>query len=401
MRRERAGPSFEVRDAVAAVPPTAAVAVAWSGGVDSTVLLHALAARAAPAGLRALHVNHGLQPDAVRWERHCRTVAARLGVPLRVIAAPVSPGNVEAGARRARYRAWARTLGQGELLLLAHHADDQAETVLWQLATGRAPVGMPRERPLGDGSLLRPLLDLSKETLCAYAREHGLEWVEDATNADTAYDRNFLRHEILPRLEARYPGAARALAASAGAWAVAPSGGPLPMAGLDHATLRRWLGAAVSERCVDEVLRQAAARPGATPVVPLPDGRTVRRHGGRLHLVERYVPRSSGGALVCGRAGETLTLPDGRVVWRRATCGLAEGTPCAVTYRRGGERVRPAGRGVTKTLKALFREAGIPPWRRSRWPLLLGESGIVAVPGLAVAEDQAVRDGWWPDWRPD
>ncbi len=400
MRREGTGPSFEVREAVAAVPPAAAVAVAWSGGVDSTVLLHAVAARAAPAGVRALHVNHGLQPDAVRWERHCRTVAAGLGVPLEVIAAPVPPGNVEARARGARYRAWARTLGQGELLLLAHHADDQAETVLWQLATGRAPVGMPRERPLGSGSMLRPLLELRKETLCAYAREHGLEWVEDLMNADTAYDRNFIRHEILPRLEARYPGAARALAASAGAWAVAPAGGPVLVAGLDRATLRRWLGAAVSERCVDEVLRQAAARPGATPVVKLPDGRTVRRHGGRLHLVEREATPSPGGGSVCGRAGETVTLPHGRIVWRRATCGLAGGTPCAVAYRRGGERIRPAGRGVTKTLKALFREAGIAPWQRSRWPLLQGASGIVAVPGLAVAEDRAVPDGWWPDWEP-
>ena len=400
MRRERAGPSLEVREAVAAVPPAAAVAVAWSGGVDSTVLLHAVAARAARAGVRALHVNHGLQPDAVRWERHCRTVAARLGVPLQAIAAPAPPGNVEAGARRARYRAWARTLGQGELLLLAHHADDQAETVLWQLATGRAPVGMPRQRSLGKGTLLRPLLGLRKETLRAYAREHGLEWVEDATNADTAHDRNFIRHEVLPRLEARHPGAARALAASAGAWTVAPAGGPLAVAGLDRATLRRWLGAAVSERCVDELLRQAAARPGATPVVTLPDGRTVRRHGGRLHLVEREAPRSPAGAPVCGRAGETVPLPHGRIVWRRGARGLAEGAPCAVAYRRGGERVAPAGRGLTKTLKALFREAGIPPWRRSRWPLLRGESGIVAVPGLAVAEDRAVPDGWWPDWEP-
>ena len=399
MRRERAGPSCEVREAIAALP-AGAVAVAWSGGIDSTVLLHAVATCVSSAGVRALHVNHGLQPDAVRWERHCRTVATRLGVPLHVIAAPVPPGNVEAGARNARYRAWARTLGQGELLLLAHHADDQAETVLWQLATGRAPVGMPRERPLGSGSLLRPLLGLRKETLRAYARDHGIEWVEDATNADTSYDRNFIRHEILPRLEARYPGAARALAASVGAWAVAPAGEPVPVAGLDRATLRRWLGAAVSERCVGEVLRQAAARPGATPAVTLPDGRTVRRHGGRLHLVERDVPRSPGGAPVCGRAGKTVTLPHGRVVWRRATRGLAEGAPCGVAYRCGGERVRPAGRGVTKALKALFREAGIPPWQRSRWPLLRSASGIVAVPGLAVAEDQAVRDGWWPDWEP-
>lgn len=400
MSEEAAGPSVEVREAVAAVPRGAAVAVAWSGGVDSTVLLHAVATRAAPAGVRAVHVNHGLQPDAVHWERHCRTVAARLGVPFEAVAAPVPPGNVEAGARRVRYGAWARMLGRGELLLLAHHADDQAETVLWQLATGRAPVGMPRARPLGRGGLLRPLLGVRKETLRAHAREHGLEWVEDATNSDTAYDRNFIRHEVLPRLEARYPGAARALAAAAGAWAVAPGGEPIRVTGLDRATLRRWLGAAVSERCVEEVLRQAGARPGAAPVVTLPDGRTVRRYDGRLYLVARGAGEPWPAAPVCGRAGETVALPHGRIVWRRAPRGLRDDAPCAVTCRQGGERLRPAGRGVTKTLKALFQETGIPPWRRSRWPLLRGASGIVAVPGLAVAEDQAVDAGWWPDWEP-
>ena len=401
MSEERPGPSCELREAVAAVPSARAVAVAWSGGLDSTALLHAVATRAARTAVRALHVNHGLQPEADHWEGHCRTVAARLGVAFEAIAAPVPPGNVEAGARRVRYRAWARVLGQDELLLLAHHADDQAETVLWQLATGRAPVGMPRERPLGRGGLLRPLLGVRKETLRAYAREHGLEWVEDASNADTTYDRNFLRHEILPRLEARYPGAGQALAASAGAWAVAPGGEPIRVAGLDRATLRRWLGAAASDRCLDEVLRQAAARPGATPAVTLPDGRTVRRHDGRLYLVGREVVAPRAGARVCGRAGETVALPHGRIVWRRAARGLSEGARCAVVYRRGGERVRPAGRGLTKSLKALFQEAGVPPWQRSRWPLLHGPSGIVAVPGLAVAEDQAAAEGWWPDWEPN
>ena len=103
---------------------------------------------------------------------------------------------------------------------------------------------------------------------------------------------------------------------------------------------------------------------------------------------------------MCGRAGETVALPHGRIVWRRAAHGLPDGARCAVVYRRGGERVRPAGRGVTKALKALFQEAGIPPWQRSCWPLLRGASCIVAVPGLAVAEHQAVAEGWWPDWQP-
>lgn len=387
--------------AVAGVPSGAALAVAFSGGLDSTVLLHAVAKRVGPNRLRALHVNHGLHADADAWERHCAAFAARLSVSFHPLRVHVAAGNVEAGARRARYRAWAAALEPAEVLLLAHHADDQAETVLWQLATGRAPAGMPRERPLGAGRVLRPLLEVRRGTLAAYAARHGLDWVEDASNQDTSRDRNYLRHEVLPRLEARFPGAVAAVAAAAGNWSVGGgSGEPLSVAGLERAALRGWLGAAVSERRLDEILRQAAARPGAVPVVRLPDGRSVRRHAGRLHLVAPAARATAADVPACGQAGATIALPHGSIVWRRARRGLPDGMRCTVGYRRGGERVRPAGRGVTKGLKALFREAGIPPWRRPDWPLLRGETGIVAVPGLLVAEERAVEGGWWPDWRP-
>ena len=390
-----------VREAVAAVPREGAVAVALSGGVDSTVLLHAVATGPArPRALRALHVNHGLQAEAGAWERHCRAFAADLGVPLRVLRGPVPPGNLEAGARRARYGAWARALAADEVLLLAHHANDQAETVVWQLATGRAPVGMPRERPLGAGRLLRPLLCVRRETIAEYASRHGLAWVEDRTNADTAFDRNYVRHEILPRLEARYPGAVTAIAATAGVWSVAAPAVPLPVAGLDGPKLRQWLGAAASERCIDEILRQAGARPGATPAVTLPDGRSVRRHKGCLHVVAPAAAAAPSDGAVAVRAGCTAALAHGMIEWRRAPRGLSEHACCTVGYRSGGERLRPDGRGVSKELKALFQEAGVPPWRRSGWPLLHGVTGIVAVPGIALAEGQAVEGGWWPDWKP-
>ena len=170
-----------------------------SGGLDSTVLLHAVATVAAPDRVRAIHVNHGLHEAADAWERRCEAFAATLSVPFDALRVRVRAGNVEAGARRARYRAWTNALAPAEVLLLAHHADDQAETVVWQFATGRAPVGMPRARPLGAGRLLRPLLALRRRTLEAYARKHRLRWVEDDTNADTTHDRNYLRHVVLPR----------------------------------------------------------------------------------------------------------------------------------------------------------------------------------------------------------
>ena len=390
-----------VREAVAAVPREGAVAVALSGGVDSTVLLHAVATGPAPPRtLRALHVNHGLQAEAGACERHCRAFATDLGVPLAILRGPVPPGNLEAGARGARYGAWARALAADEVLLLAHHADDQAETVVWQLATGRAPVGMPRERPLGSGRLVRPLLGVRRETIAEYAGQHGLAWVEDRTNADTAFDRNYIRHEILPRLEARFPGAVTAIAATAGAWSVVAPAHPLAVAGLDRPTLRQWLGAAASERCIDEILRQAGARPGATPVVTLPDGRSVRRHKGCLHVVAPEAAVAPPDGTVAVQAGCAAALPHGTIEWRRAPRGLSDRARCTVGYRSGGERLRPDGRGVSKELKALFQEAGIPPWRRTGWPLLHGATGIIAVPGIALAEEQAVDGGWWPDWKP-
>ena len=390
----------EVARTISVAASGGAVAVAFSGGLDSTVLLHAVATLARPRRLRAVHVNHGLHEDADAWQRHCAAFAAAVAVPFNALCVEVPAGNVEAGARRVRYQAWGDALDRDELLLLAHHADDQAETVLWQLATGRAPVGMPRARPLGPGRLLRPLLALRRETLAAYAEARGLRWVEDETNADTSRDRNHLRHEVLPRLEARFPGATAALAASAGDWSVGGAEGKLPVAGLDRGILRDWLGAAVSERRIDEIVRQAAARPGATPAVRLPDGRTVRRHGGMLHLVRPYGPRPPTTATVRVRAGENAALPHGSIVWRRAAQGLPGGVDWTVGYRSPGERLRPAGRGVTKELKALFREARIPPWQRPAWPVLRGPDGIVAVPGVAIVEGHAVAGGWWPDWKP-
>ena len=389
---------MDVREAVAGVPIGVPLAVALSGGLDSTVLLHAVATFVAPDTLRGIHVNHGLQPEADAWERHCGAFAGTLGVPFLALRRPPPPGNVEAGARRARYGAWRTALAAGEVLLLAHHADDQAETVLWQWATGRAPVGMPRERPLGAGRLYRPFLALGRETLREYTVQHGLRWVEDASNADLAHDRNYLRHEILPRLEARFPGAAAALAARAGDWVVRPVDEPLPVAGLGRAALRDWLGAAVSDRGIEEILRQAHARQAASPAIRLRDGRAVRRHGGHLHLVGREVAIDTGEVRV--RAGCTATLPHGTLTWRREARGLADAAAWTVAYRRGGERIAPAGRGVTKTLKALFQEAGVPPWRRSTWPLLFEGDALVAVPGITVSGTRAVDGGWWPCWQP-
>lgn len=198
------------------------LAVACSGGMDSSALLHALAqlpdARA--RGLRAIHVNHDLQADSAAWAAHCRDFAAALHVPLHVARVRVkcdAGTGMEDAARRARYAAFADALQAGEILVLAQHRGDQAETVLLKLLRGAGPEGlgaMRALRQLGKGYLWRPLLDLPRSTLVDYANAHALRWIEDPSNAHTHLSRNFLRHEILPHLTQHWPQAETALAHS-------------------------------------------------------------------------------------------------------------------------------------------------------------------------------------------
>lgn len=205
-----------------ALPP-GPLAVAFSGGLDSSALLHALAQlpAARARGLRAIHVDHGLHDDSSGWAAHCRDFATRLDVPLQVIAVDVDRAagtGLEDAARRARLAAFAQSLGTGEFLALAQHRGDQAETVLLKLLRGAGPEGLGAMRALrqfGKGHLWRPLLDLPRATLADYANEHALRWIEDPSNTHTHLSRNFLRHEIFPHLVQQWPQAEAALAHSA------------------------------------------------------------------------------------------------------------------------------------------------------------------------------------------
>ena len=385
---------------VALIPDAGDVAIGYSGGLDSTVLLHAVAMHFRVSRVRALHVNHGLQPEAQAWQRHCERVADALCIPIEVLQVTVEAGNVEAQARRARYAAWRQTLRPFEQLLLAHHANDQAETVLWRLLTGRAPVGMPKERTLGAGRLVRPFLHLQRSQLLDYAKTHRLSWVEDPTNADRGRDRNFIRHEILPRIEMRFPDAIDALSTFAPDASAAPRAS-FPISCLTTERARAWLRAGVSDRRIEEILRQARAAADANPIVRLPDGDTVRRYGDRLYRVSslalRDIRESENRRIEVAR---TVRLPHGTIGWRRGTMGLPGGMGLTVRYRAGAERIKPLGRGVTKRVKTLFQERRIPPWHRDAWPLLFAGDALVAIPGIAVSESLAVKRGWQPDWTP-
>lgn len=380
------------------------VFVAFSGGVDSTVLLHAVWQQRRDRVV-AVHVHHGLHADAGNWQARCEALCEAWGVPwlTRAVAVP-RQGNLEAQARGARYRAFAALLERADdRLLLAHHRDDQAETALLRLLQGRGLYGMPVERALGAGRLLRPLLSVPRRDLEAYAKAWDLDWIEDPANADLRFDRNFVRHRLLPELRTRWPDADRAIVAALPPPPTADA--ELAVAGLlargpeqGAAMLRGWLSArgTRSPRAVAlaEFLRQLEAGDDRQPVLKVGDSE-VRRFAGRLHLV-RPAPVPSGSYPIA--APGACRLPHGELVVLRDAAGFRPQGAMAVRFRRGGERLLVGGHH--RPLKQLLQAAGVPPWERESLPLLHDEAGLLAVPGVAH-RDGGAGGGFRAEWRPD
>ena len=295
----------------ARISPGSRVCIGLSGGLDSVMLLHVVAHLDLVAHLSAVHVHHGLSPRAEQWVQFCRDYCARLGIPLSVERVQVTGRGegLEAAARRARYEVFAKL--PADLLLLAQHGDDQAETVLFNLLRGcglTGAAGMPACRSLGALTLLRPLFDCRRADILAYAREHGLAWVDDESNEDRRFSRNFLRHEILPRLTERFP-VVRSLASAAEHfaeadgllrelaeedWRICGDGDSLVMGRVRALSAPRlknlvryrlyvlgWRSPVASR--LEEFVRQLRqAAPDAHPALTLPDGE-MRVRGGRLH----------------------------------------------------------------------------------------------------------------------
>lgn len=421
--------------------------VAWSGGADSTALLAALcelrdrAARGAAFTVRALHVDHGLQAQSRDWVRHCRAHARRLRVPLVAVrvAVPRRRGlSREAAAREARYRAFEATLRPGEVLLLAQHADDQVETVLLQLLRGAGPTGlaaMPDRRALGRGVLMRPLLEAQPADLRSYLRARQLSWIEDPSNADTELDRNYLRHEVLPRLAARWPGlrqtTARSVAllqsarreldgSAARALAEVADGDGLSLPLLRRlraerlrAALRAWLArrsAMPPDRSrLEALVTLVDLREDAQPAVAWGDVE-VRRHQDRLLIVRARAASDARPRHWRWSTRTVLGLPAGSlriVVDRHGDLDL-DRLPAIIAVRaraRGRER-EPGGRSVD--VKSLLRESGVPGWERARLPFLhvsrARAAGLIAIGDLwlatTVRADVATRRRGRIVWRP-
>jgi tRNA(Ile)-lysidine synthase len=408
--------------------------LAYSGGLDSTVLLHALHALSdrVDAVIEAVHVHHGLQEAADDWQRHCRASCQQLGIRLHelsVDARPRAGESPEAAARNHRYAAIAGLMDEASCLLTAQHRDDQAETLLLQLLRGAGPRGlaaMPERTAFAGGWHTRPLLAFSRDELRAWAEAQALDWVEDSSNTDTRYDRNFIRHEMMPTLASRWPSVSATLARAANHQAEAAGlldelalldlqpllSGQAHRISLDQLlllpeprqrnVLRYWidsLGFAlpstdVLEQVLDSVCHSAA---DATPCVAW-GGVEVRRYREFLYAMAALPPHDPQMVREWDPRAAGLELPDcvltaEAVTGKGLKAALCEPSRLSVRYRQGGERCRPASSGSTRELKKLFQEAGVPPWKRERMPLIFIDGSLAAVPGYWVCEPCRAADG--------
>lgn len=408
------------------------ICVGLSGGVDSVVLLDALLEGGA-VPITAVHVHHGLSPNADAWADFCRDFCKARDVPLtieRVSVDRAAPEGLEAAARKQRYAIYAAR--PEPCVALAHHLDDQAETVLLQLLRGTGLKGvaaMPQLRALPGSrvQVFRPLLGVSRAEIVARAKERGLQWIDDESNASTKHDRNYLRHEVAPLLDARFPGwrdAVSRYARHAGAAnelldELARKDGALDAGvvidtGISPARRANALRAFLamnglpmpSEARLEEMARQLYGARG--------DARVRIEHAGVALVRQRDTVRIDA-ALPQGPWGvewhgeEDIELGPGRgsVHFERVTgsglaAELAHGAPWRFMPRAGGEKIRLDARRPTRTLKNLLQEHDVPEWQRDRLPLLFRGDRLAWIPGVGIASEFACetgKQGLLPCWR--
>ncbi|WP_171163231.1 tRNA lysidine(34) synthetase TilS [Usitatibacter palustris] len=417
------------------LPRGSRVCVGFSGGLDSVVLLDALHEARESSGitLSAIHVHHGLSPNADAWADFCAAFCAARAIPLEVIRVQLdrqSGQGIEAAARDARYAAYATR--EVDVIALAHHLDDQAETVLLQLLRGtgiKGAAAMPASRTLPGTSIeiVRPLLDMPRDTLLERARARGLEWVEDESNRSSVFDRNFLRNEIVPRLAERFPNWRDALARFARHAADADAlltllarqdgvrADALPTAALTDPArranaLRAFLHANAlpmpGEARLDEMARQLFESRRDARVRIEHGGAALVCHRGEIRLDRE--PRPEAGWTLDWAGEPELALGEGRGVVRFARAegeGICEDTTREAGWRfaprAGGERLRLDAKRPNRALKNLLQESAVPVWQRMRLPLLFHRDQLVWVPGIGIAEAYRCpegRSGLLPEW---
>ncbi|MEO6118675.1 MAG: tRNA lysidine(34) synthetase TilS [Methylotenera sp.] len=403
--------------------------LALSGGLDSTVLLHLLsrAKQNLPFELHALHVHHGLSSNADKWAAFCEEQCQMLDVPLQITFVSVdknSPSGIEAAARELRYEALfnckldseGRSKNQPDYIVTGHHQDDQAETLLLQLFRGAGIKGLSSMAEVDNTrGLLRPLLNVSRKTLQDYAALHHIPWCEDESNEDTQYERNFVRHEVLPLLETRHQAIKSVLARTASHIAEANQlldalaeidieqlleKNSLCLAGLSKLSLPRaknslrwWFAknqlAMPTSEHLDEIVQQLLNAKQDANISIVLQGLTLKRFQKRAYL--SHDQNTQAFDLVWNGEPQ-LTLPNGGLLEFKQVLGgglaLKFGmTKLRITNRYGGERFKPNVLRPTRTLKHLLQEANIPPWRREFLPLIYWQDTLAYVPGIGIAHE--------------
>lgn len=405
-------------------PKTRRVLIAYSGGLDSRVLLHLAAANRNVIGgaLEAVHIDHGLQASSDAWARKCVQVCQAENIKCHVLKAELQPQSgqsVEALARDKRYELFASVMHEHDLLLLAQHADDQAETVLLQLLRGAGPEGlsaMPYSRNFSNGYLIRPLLQFPRDALAVYANSHQLTWIEDPSNAADRFDRNYLRQQIFPSIEKRFPGYRKTFARSASHCAelvaeaaesteanhrrcLQPGTDILQLSTLatlsqrsQKQVLRSWvksLGFKVPQAqqlsCMIEVFAGESPAPLAAVNTA---SYQVRRYQDGLYLLKEcaeistfhYQWQDLDSPLSIKELDITLT----RQSLLEAGVKLGSTQALQVRSRQRSEKLRPSANQVRRSIKNLFQEHAIPPWERGKYPFIYQNDRLIAVLGLAV-----------------
>lgn len=399
--------------------------IAYSGGLDSQVLLYALHRLFPAERLRVIHINHGWHVDSVKWANSCRHTCDKLGVYCEIVpieAHPKSGESAEACARAARYSAMAKRIRPGDFLVTAHHRNDQAETLLLQLFRGSGLKGlasMPFCQPFGKAYLMRPLLDFTREELYEYAQQYHLTWIEDDSNRDLRFNRNFIRHQVLPLIQQRWPQADKTITRAAAHLAEAhalfdelahqdwsrvlgPAPNTLIISGLMKLStvrrsnlLRYWLKqlhfSLPSQKQLKQIEGLLKSRLDASPQVSWGDAQ-LRRYRDCLYAftVSESEKNFTFKGFTSWGLDETLLLPTFDQLTTRQVVGaglnqaLLTERQVDVTFRQGGERFYASNRQGSHPLKKLFQEWGVPPWQRNRVPLIYYQKKLIAVTGYDI-----------------
>lgn len=424
-------------DLLGRIPGTGRCWIAYSGGVDSTVLLHYLYTNKENLSrdIKAVHVNHNISKHSGTWAEHCRQVCYELQIPFELLT--LDSGNFEgygpeAYARKLRYEAISRLLSTNDMLLTAHHGDDLAETFFLQLMRGAGPeglAGMPKIRKFEPGWIVRPFLDYTRNQLYSYAVKNKLQWIEDESNSDTSFDRNYIRNQVIPYLKERWPAVTRTFVRSSRHQAdlleiIKNSAeidlqntmgesvnalnivkfNKLPVARKRN-LLRYWLKInskpSANSSVIDEIINNLVdAGVDCQPLVTW-SNTEIRRYRDMIYLLHA-LPHLDDTISYTWILPESLDIKYGRLEAKLATgtgiktAALADNI-IIVRFRHGGEKIQPVGRKDTHKLKKMYQQAGVPPWKRDRIPLLYINDELASVAGYWISRKFHAGDneaGW-------